>query len=677
MLGLYNNSVTAASSLGLVIDGRRVSGELQPALLHGRTLVPVRLVAERLGAEVEWIDEQNAVRIVRADRTVVVRIDSHLVESSTGVKAYTLSDVAPLLIGGRTYVPLRLVANALGVDVRWDEPTNTVYVDSRKGVGAITTSAVRIATVNFGQVLTSRVSLRASFSQPVYPHAKEIRYLMLDTATGNGVIIARGASVTATYEWLPDLRTHGPKILVAALYDERGQFIAGDAIPVEVALTPEVKLNGLSSGQYVGTAVLSADINFSAAAVTYEFTSLTTGKTFTTPKSDPLGTYSWAPQIEDNGVVWVKPIAHSITGKAYAGEPVAVNVNVLRRLELRGVSAGATIEKPVNLSISANFSLSSIEYILRDPLTGSEQSLAQASGGYRFFPSTTQAGKKELYAKVKDASGATYSTPAVAVTISNKGLLLISGIGPGQVVTGSLDLTALSNTNLESVRYMLVNKLTGVRTQVGSAKLNVVFKWTPTQEGEWSLQAEGIVAGSAILSSEVVSFKVYLGTVYGARPIVPQNQFLDLASNMAVASRKQTGMSAALQTAQAILETGWGQSVPVDKYSGHFSNNLFGIKGTGPAGSVTSNTWEEYNGVAFRVDAAFRAYHSLEQGWDDHKNLLLTAQRYQPLRDVMYDSTLGAWALRRAGYATDSQYPIKLIDIINRYDLWKLDEVSI
>ncbi len=42
----------------------------------------------------------------------------------------------------------------------------------------------------------------------------------------------------------------------------------------------------------------------------------------------------------------------------------------------------------------------------------------------------------------------------------------------------------------------------------------------------------------------------------------------------------------------------------------------------------------------------------------------------------MHNSTQGAWALRRAGYATDSQYPIKLINIINAYNLQLLDEKS-
>jgi flagellum-specific peptidoglycan hydrolase FlgJ len=136
-------------------------------------------------------------------------------------------------------------------------------------------------------------------------------------------------------------------------------------------------------------------------------------------------------------------------------------------------------------------------------------------------------------------------------------------------------------------------------------------------------------------------------------------------------------MSAALQAAQAILETGWGQSVPVDKYSGKFSYNLFGIKGTGTNGSVVSNTWEVYNGVTYRIDANFRAYNSAAESLNDRNKLLLTASRYEPFRAVMYDSTLGAWAIKRAGYATDPQYPAKLLNIIKKYGLLELDRVGI
>ncbi len=43
----------------------------------------------------------------------------------------------------------------------------------------------------------------------------------------------------------------------------------------------------------------------------------------------------------------------------------------------------------------------------------------------------------------------------------------------------------------------------------------------------------------------------------------------------------------------------------------------------------------------------------------------------------MYDYTKGAWELKRAGYATDPEYPIKLINIINSYKLDELDKVDL
>ena len=43
----------------------------------------------------------------------------------------------------------------------------------------------------------------------------------------------------------------------------------------------------------------------------------------------------------------------------------------------------------------------------------------------------------------------------------------------------------------------------------------------------------------------------------------------------------------------------------------------------------------------------------------------------------MFDSSLGAWALKRAGYATDSKYPIKLMDLIETHQLYKLDEIDL
>ena len=224
---------------------------------------------------------------------------------------------------------------------------------------------------------------------------------------------------------------------------------------------------------------------------------------------------------------------------------------------------------------------------------------------------------------------------------------------------------------MNNVNYILT------RPNTGEKKI-ITCTYTPIAKdaGNWNIKAVGMYRGNKI-ESEEIPIRIYLGKIYGPKPIIEKNKFMDLASELAKDSWEKTGMSAALQTAQAILETGWGQSVPVDKYSGQLSLNLFGIKGEGTAGSVISNTWEEYNGRTFRVDAKFRAYNKVEESWSDHKKLLLEKERYEPFREVMHDYTQGAWALKRAGYATDSQYPLKLMRIIKQYNLQELDKIGI
>lgn len=671
-----------ASDIQLVIDGRSIKTSPLPLIKNNRTLVPVRLVSEKLGAKVEWDGQNRTVRIVKGNRSVLLRIDSHLVEYNTGERVINLCDAPPEIIGDRTFVPLRLVSNALGVAVEWEQARRTVFVNSAQTASITPFFDMKISSIEDEQVIMGRTELQASFPGEVPAGTAEIRYFLINPETGRGVVIARGNKITAKYSWLPDLQENGQRVLVAAVYDVDGHFLAGDAVPVRVEVAPKVSLTGLTQGQVIeDTVSLGADVNFSASYIKYEIVNKDKDKAFISEASDPQGVYKWTPMLEDNGSVSFKVTAYDHAGQAYASQTLTAKVDAIRRLKLRGVNADSTVEKPITLWVSRNFQVSQTEYVLKDPKTGKEEVLAQVGyTSYRWFPGPEYAGTKELLVRVKDTSGVTHTSDSVSIRLTGTPKLLLEGVGPQQVVTGPLKLTASSNVALDSIQYILINPKTGAKRVIaGVEDSHLEHTWAPVQgdEGEWNIQAEGTYASGVKISSEVIPFKVYLGKIYSSQPVIEKSEFLNLASALAGQSWQKTGMSAALQTAQAILETGWGQSLPVDKYTGKFSYNLFGIKGTGPAGSVISNTWEEYNGETFRVDAKFRAYSGVTESWADHKNLLLTASRYESFRAVMHDSTQGAWALRRAGYATDSKYPLKLMDIIKRYDLKKLDEVGI
>ena len=569
----------------------------------------------------------------------------------------------------------------MGIGIEWDEANKFVSIDSSNKSDITPFFDLEILNLKPGQAITGKTNLQIELGNTNIKNAKDIKYLLLDPETAQGTVVARGNQLTNKYSWLPNLQDKGEKVLVAALYDDSGKFLAGDAIPVYIDINPKVSLTGVKESEILDdTIYLGADTNFVASYVEYEITKLDTDEINLITEQDPQGQYKWEPKIGENGDYSFKVRAYDGEGKSYESETITAKVQVEPKLTLTGVLEGQTIDKPVNLLASRNFDVSETEYILRDPNTGKEETIAKMPyGNHRWFPGPKLSGKKEVLVRVKDTRGVSHESKPISVNLKGKPILLLEGVGPNQVLREAVDLKIRSNINLDSVNYILTREDTAAIKIIGSDKDSSEEQtYTPTKEDEgfWNIKAIGKYNGKEI-SSESIPIRVYLGETYPTSAIIEKDKFLGLASELAKESWKKTGMSAALQTAQSILESGWGQSVPVDKYSGKVSYNLFGIKGKGPAGTVTYNTWEVYNGQTYYVDAGFRAYNNVEESWTDHKNFLLDSSRYEPFTKVMHDSTQGAWALKRSGYATDPQYALKVMRIIKQYNLQELDKVKI
>lgn len=75
-------------------------------------MVPVRAIAEALGAEVKWDGASRKVTIVRGGRELVLTIDNP--KATINGKTFTM-DTRPVIRQGRTMVPLRFVGELLGV----------------------------------------------------------------------------------------------------------------------------------------------------------------------------------------------------------------------------------------------------------------------------------------------------------------------------------------------------------------------------------------------------------------------------------------------------------------------------------------------------------------------------------------------------------------------------------
>jgi flagellum-specific peptidoglycan hydrolase FlgJ len=134
--------------------------------------------------------------------------------------------------------------------------------------------------------------------------------------------------------------------------------------------------------------------------------------------------------------------------------------------------------------------------------------------------------------------------------------------------------------------------------------------------------------------------------------------------------QQEKGVPASITLGQIILES-------LGNYNGlsglaFEAKNLFGIKGTGTAGSVYMATTEYVNGQPIVTNAQFAKYNTYYDSMVDHADLLLST-RYQKYLTNAKSVIEYAHGIQDAGYATDPNYANKLLKIIYQYDLWKLD----
>lgn len=115
---------------------------------NGRTLVPIRVVAEALGADVEWVAETSQIRLSRAGEEIVMTLGQ--TEAARNGTAFQM-DVAPFAEAGTTFVPVRYIAEFFGQKVEWDGPAHSVLVTEDKSVAA--GSNVEAWAVAMGAVL--------------------------------------------------------------------------------------------------------------------------------------------------------------------------------------------------------------------------------------------------------------------------------------------------------------------------------------------------------------------------------------------------------------------------------------------------------------------------------------------------------------------------------------------
>ncbi len=109
------------------INNRTEQLSAAPYIKDGRTLVPLRVLAENMNTTVEWIADEQKIVLSQYDKTIVLWIQKPICEVN-GVPTDLPNKVAPEIKNGRTFIPLRFVAEQLNGSIQWDGTTQTITI---------------------------------------------------------------------------------------------------------------------------------------------------------------------------------------------------------------------------------------------------------------------------------------------------------------------------------------------------------------------------------------------------------------------------------------------------------------------------------------------------------------------------------------------------------------------
>lgn len=130
-------TASAQSDIAVRLNGQALQfDEAPPIIRGGRTLVPIRAIAEALGAKIEWMPESSTIAIVRGDKALALGIGGKtavaatVYDTSVGGKQTLALDVPATIVNGRTLVPLRFVAEAFSAEVSWNTESRTIEISA-------------------------------------------------------------------------------------------------------------------------------------------------------------------------------------------------------------------------------------------------------------------------------------------------------------------------------------------------------------------------------------------------------------------------------------------------------------------------------------------------------------------------------------------------------------------
>lgn len=129
LIGLPAYALADTKPIEIYINGQKVDSDVPPVIVNDRTLAPVRVISENLGAQVTWDNTNRLVKVATASKNITLKID----DKKAVVDGQEIALDAPAtIVNDRTLVPLRFLSESLGADVTWDNDQRRVVINSGK-----------------------------------------------------------------------------------------------------------------------------------------------------------------------------------------------------------------------------------------------------------------------------------------------------------------------------------------------------------------------------------------------------------------------------------------------------------------------------------------------------------------------------------------------------------------
>ncbi|AEG61436.1 stalk domain-containing protein [Desulforamulus ruminis] len=124
---LFPAHAQAEKNITVFMDGLAVPFDVNPTVMNGRTLVPFRALAENLNVAVTWDANTRTIAATDSQTSISLQIGTPIALRNGSTVSL---DMSPLIINGRTLVPLRFFSEAFGCQVVWDETAHSIKITS-------------------------------------------------------------------------------------------------------------------------------------------------------------------------------------------------------------------------------------------------------------------------------------------------------------------------------------------------------------------------------------------------------------------------------------------------------------------------------------------------------------------------------------------------------------------